>query len=106
MFKTPFKSNTKDLEMIVTGVETIQEEVGEMKIYPNPCRGVFKLQLSNSTKNFTLDIFDLRGKKVYSRKKQNVGDNTIRIESLKTGLYIVRITLDDKVLSRKIQILK
>ncbi len=106
IFDTPFQSNTKELEIIPTGIETIKENSGEMKIYPNPSRGVFKLQLGNSNKEFSLEIYDLSGKKVYSQIDQNVGDNTIRVESLKNGFYIVRVTIDGKVMSSKIQIIK
>ncbi|MGZ2368348.1 T9SS type A sorting domain-containing protein [Ancylomarina sp. YFZ004] len=106
MFDSSFKSNSKDVEIIPTGIETIEEEINEMTIYPNPCRGVFKLQLGNSTQDFTLEIFDLSGKKVYSQKDKNTVDNTIRIESLKTGFYIVRVTMDGKVMSSKIQVIK
>lgn len=105
MFDSPFQSNIENVEIIATGIETIQEESGDMKIYPNPCRGVFKLQLGNSTQDFALDIFDLTGRKVYSKKERNSGDNDIRIESLKNGLYIVRVRLDCKTMSRKIQII-
>ncbi len=105
MFDSPFQSNIENVEIIATGIETIQEEIGEMKIYPNPCRGAFKLQLGNSTQDFSLEIFDLTGKKVYSKKDRNLEDNIIRIESLKNGLYIVRVTLDGKVMSSKIQII-
>ena len=105
MFDSSFKSNTKDVEIIPTGIETVQEDSGEMKIYPNPCRGEFKLQLGTSSQDFSLEVFDLTGKKVYAQKEQNTGDNIIRIESLKAGLYIVRVTMDGKVMSSKIQII-
>ena len=105
MFETSFKSNIETLEIIPTGIETIQEDLGEMTIYPNPCRGAFKLQLGNSDQDFSLEIFDLTGKKVYSQKDKNTGDNTIRVEFLKNGLYIVRVTLDGKVMSSKIQVI-
>jgi len=103
---TPLKSNSKEVELIFTDVETIPGEMEEFKIYPNPCRGEFKLQLSNSTQDYTLEIFDLTGKKVYSKKDRNAGVNTIRIESLEAGLYIARISLGNKVLSSKIQVVK
>ncbi|WP_372641808.1 T9SS type A sorting domain-containing protein [Ancylomarina sp.] len=106
LFETPFQSNTMELEIIPTGIETIQEELSEMKIYPNPCRGAFKLQLGNSSQDFALEIFDLSGKKVFSQKDKNTGDNTIQIESLKNGIYIVRVTMDGKVMSSKIQVIK
>lgn len=105
MFDSEFKSNTESVEIIATGIETIQEDLNEMTIYPNPCHGVFKLQLDNSTQDFILEIFDLSGKKVYSQNTENSGTNTIRIESLKTGFYIVRVTMGDKVRSRKIQVI-
>ncbi|MRT92927.1 T9SS type A sorting domain-containing protein [Ancylomarina sp. 16SWW S1-10-2] len=108
IFGTSYTSNTEEVEIIpiVTGIETIEEEIGEMKIYPNPCRNAFKLQLGSSNQDFSLDIFDLTGKKVYSKKERNSGDNTIRVESLKNGIYIVRVRLDGKVMSSKIQVVK
>ena len=106
LFDSSFQSNTKEVEMIITDVETISEEVKEMKIYPNPCREEFKLLLGNMTKDFTVEIIDLSGKMVYSQKGKNAGNNTIRFGTLKAGLYIVRVTMDDKVVSSKIQVIK
>ena len=105
MFDSEFKSNTERVEVIATGIETVQEDLNEMMIYPNPCRGVFKLQLDNSSQDFILEIFDLSGKKVYSENGKNTGTNTILIEPLPAGFYIVRVTMGDKVRSRKIQVI-
>ncbi|PKQ63194.1 hypothetical protein BZG02_10590 [Labilibaculum filiforme] len=106
MFNSSYQSNTKEVEVIITDIETITEEVEEMKIYPNPCRDEFKLQLGNLTKDFSVEILDLSGRIVYTQKDRNVGANTIRFGSLEAGFYIVRVTMDDKVVSNKIQVIK
>ncbi len=106
LFDSPFQSNTKEVEMIITDVETINQEVNEMKIYPNPCREKFNLQLGNLSQDYSLEILDLSGRTVYTIKDRNAGVNLIRFGSLEAGLYIVRVTLDDKVISSKIQVIK
>ncbi|MDE5417684.1 T9SS type A sorting domain-containing protein [Labilibaculum sp. DW002] len=106
MFDSPFQSNTKEVEMIITDVETINQEVDQMKIYPNPCRDEFNLQLGNLSQNYSLEILDLSGRTVFVKKDRNAGTNTIQFGSLEAGLYIVRVTLDDKVMSSKIQVIK
>ncbi|WP_164977481.1 T9SS type A sorting domain-containing protein [Ancylomarina salipaludis] len=106
IFDTSFQSDSKFAEMIPTGVETIHNEVDDFKIYPNPCRGEFRLQLNSSKQAYTLEIFNLMGRKVYVKKDENLGTNSIFINSLQNGVYIVRITSGNETFSSKLRVLK
>ena len=80
-------------------------------VYPNPVT-------TNATVAFTLiktsdvklEITDLLGSRVYSEAPRtfSAGSNTINIGSndLNSGIYLVKLTIDGKVYSRKISILK
>ncbi|WP_282125323.1 T9SS type A sorting domain-containing protein [Marinifilum flexuosum] len=106
-FDSPFQSNSLEIDVIATGIEDVLEETTkEFKMYPNPCRGEFKLALGNAAKEFAVEIFDLGGKKVLSKKGTNSGENTIKIESLKAGLYIVRVQAGNEIYSGKIQVVR
>lgn len=107
LFDTPFKSNSQELDIIATGIDdNLDKTTKEFKIYPNPCRGEFKLALGNAAKEFKIEIFDLSGKKVFSKQNSNAGENTIRIESLESGLYIVRVQAGNEVYSGKIKVVR
>ena len=88
-----------------TDVETVTDNSAEFKVYPNPCRDEFQLQLDANMKEFTLEIFSLNGKKMHRQQSQNLGVNTIKTETLEKGFYIVRIAIDGEVLTKKIQVL-
>ncbi len=89
----------------ITDVATMVEKSTDFKVYPNPCKEEFNLQLHTNTKEFSLEIFDLNGKKVYHKHRQNFGVNKIRTETFKPGFYIVRLSIDGEVLTKKIQVL-
>ncbi len=104
LFDTPFESDTKLLEMIPTSVETIRDELVDFKIYPNPCRGEFRLQLNSSKQEYILEIFNIMGRRVYVKKEENAGINRVLINELPSGVYIVRVTSGHEVQSRKIEV--
>jgi photosystem II stability/assembly factor-like uncharacterized protein len=107
LFDSPFQSNSLEIDVIATGIDDVLEETTkEFKMYPNPCRGEFKLALGNAAKEFAVEIFDLGGKKVLSKRGNNSGENTIKIESLKAGLYIVRVQAGSEIYSGKIQVVR
>jgi ELWxxDGT repeat protein len=56
-------------------------------LYPNPTQGVINVQLQNSVE-FTVEIFDLIGKKVGQFSNQNQLD----ISNYKSGIYLIKIT--------------
>ena len=57
-------------------------------LYPNPVTNTFYINLSETA---TLDIYDVLGKRVLS-KKLTANTNTIDVGFLKSGVYILRIT--------------
>jgi len=83
--------------------------INEVKFFPNPAKDVlnisFDLELSGKV---SIDVFDLLGAQVYTAKLGNKGvglhSKTINTESLKDGIYFLRITSNDSPLTRKFMI--
>jgi hypothetical protein len=73
----------------------IVQKRDNLSIYPNPTSGNFKVN-AGTLKSFTLEITDVAGKVVYSKKYSN----TSSIESVsinKKGLYLVKLISGEKV---------
>lgn len=70
-----------------------------LKMYPNPLSG--NVLNFNTTANAELDvqIFDILGKNVLSSKVLN---NTLDVNGLNSGIYIVKITEEGKTATRKL----
>ncbi len=61
-----------------------------MSIYPNPAQ--LSIAISCPAQNFSLEVFDYAGKKIYSQK--DIHQNAIvNIENFPNGLYLVRASL-------------
>ncbi|MFN8347113.1 MAG: T9SS type A sorting domain-containing protein [Spirosomataceae bacterium] len=80
------------------GVET--PGVAEWNIYPNPNRGEFKLELSDSSEKSLIEILDLTGRSVSFQK---VG-NRIRLEA-SPGVYCLRVISAQSVITKRLVIL-
>jgi hypothetical protein len=78
-----------------------------LRVYPNPNSGSFKLSLKNSkpqSKEFTIQLFDLQGRKVFDKnyQAQNNFEADINVKKLQAGLYLLKfnsgkITQTEKV---------
>ncbi|MCZ4696217.1 T9SS C-terminal target domain-containing protein, partial [Ancylomarina euxinus] len=87
----------------VTGIEDWDSEEVSVSQYPNPSKGAFHLELNKRPVDpANLSIISLSGQAVYSQKLYE--KKTFVNLSLKSGMYILKIELDDKVIMKKIVI--
>ncbi len=128
---TPFLSNAQYLsggyqhgahgsggDEILVGINEQLENTAEIvKIYPNPFRNVTNVELNIvETSIVNIDVFDLNNKivcKIITNEKMNKGDHLFHWEGtsnaghkLHAGVYYYKISIDNKVISRKIVMLK
>ena len=92
------------------------EEVGigeitsyELRIYPNPTTGEFKVQGFNSSKVQSIEIFDIYGREVGGIFPSNVLEGwtqadgvVINISHLQKGIYFVKIKTEQGIVTKKI----
>lgn len=83
----------------VTLLQTQNNEIEGLKVYPNPVsNGVLYIE-SNLNTERTISLFDVLGKQVISTTTSNTA---INIATLKGGIYIVKITEGGKTATRKL----
>jgi hypothetical protein len=73
-------------------------------IYPNPNKGVFKVQLDlQNTANIELEVKSILGKSVYKEEINNSGmiNKSLDLSYLKKGIYFISITDDSNSISTK-----
>jgi rhodanese-related sulfurtransferase len=99
------KSNGGDLALsIILKVATIQEMrpiSNELKIYPNPASSFISFENYQGTTISDVSIINMNGLLV--KKNSDIqANNRIDVADLPVGLYIVRITSEDKIFVRKL----
>jgi endonuclease I len=86
-------------KLLESSVKTeIIDESSELKIYPNPSDGNFFI--NNSKKEYSIEIYNSIGQKVYQRK--NTNSETLSVSQLGKGVYFMKITDDSKFTTKKI----
>ncbi len=74
-------------------------------IWPNPINTTLNVTIPFSFAQGDIDVFDLTGRSVFNKDiKANQSANTINVSKLSTGFYLLRLTLDNKELTTKIQV--
>jgi len=76
-----------------------------IQVYPNPSVGVFKL-LHPSVSAGQVEAFDPLGKKVHQVSFNSNQASEINLSQLANGLYVLRISTDKGIVSKKIEIKK
>ena len=73
--------------------------------YPNPSNGTFNLQFKEIVSNFSVDIFDVTGKTIYSEEFTQNADlvKEIKIqENISKGIYFMNIKTNEGLITKKI----
>ncbi|MCK9321342.1 MAG: T9SS type A sorting domain-containing protein, partial [Bacteroidales bacterium] len=62
-----------------------------LKIFPNPTKDFFQIELDNINKSEILKIYTISGKCIHNQTVYN-GINTVKTNNLQPGIYIVKLT--------------
>ena len=74
-------------------------------IFPNPNNGEFTIKLnSNSGNDINVDVFDIRGRKIFNNTFTNTGDftETVSLNSVQAGMYLVTVNDGNKEVTKRI----
>lgn len=88
----------------ISGIGFDENTTIDFNVYPNPTQGNITINLSNAS-NVLVKIIDINGK-VIKTKQVNNAINTFDLSNYENGIYFVKIESNDKVITKKISLLK
>lgn len=99
--RNPFIDNPQFVFEIWQPVLSVANTTLENAItmHPNPVKNILNIELKNK-ENTRVEIYDVLGKNVF-RKNINSYDR-LNLQSLKTGVYILRLTQDHATISKRL----
>ena len=99
-----YVGEVEDYTVIIEGKPvSVSSKIGKAKfsITPNLTKGEFQVMLTEYAQDLRVSILDIQGKKVLDITKQNAKHITIN-KSFKPGVYIVEITTEKGISTKKI----
>ncbi len=72
------------------------------KLFPNPSTGSVKLQYSTGVKVKSIQVFYLQGMEVANLIINALDPNTLDINGLGAGVYVIHIQTDNGLVSKKV----
>ncbi|KXH84772.1 M4 family metallopeptidase [Chryseobacterium kwangjuense] len=88
---------------IGNGVLATSEAVrtqNEFNVYPNPVKGgVFTIE--NNKNDSSAELYDMTGRLIKGAQKLNKGTNTINIQDVKKGVYLLKVSSGSSAVSSK-----
>ncbi len=87
--------------------EVESENIGEVRIYPNPAASYtnIELQVANTT-DATIRVFDMSGKVVYTKSLESltagIHTEAINCQGLQKGVYLINVVTDSQMMTSKL----
>ncbi len=79
-----------------------ESSASDITIYPNPNNGSFNIAFMDVAQPYTVEITDLTGRRVYYSAGSSV--ETIQVSGFVSGLYIVKATINNNVVVKKVEV--
>ena len=93
-----FRVNTA----VVTSLSEIIELKPEFKLSPNPAYNSVLITASNNSTIYNIEVFNILGEKVISKKDIQLNNYLISIEDQNQGVYIVRLETSNGIVSKRL----
>ena len=78
-------------KIIDSSLSNTDFETNGFSIYPNPAKESFVLKSTEANLGTKIDIFDVTGKLLFSKKLNENIENTISTNSMSNGIYLISI---------------
>lgn len=92
------------IDLQTVGVNELSNDV-DFAIYPNPVQDILKVDLTEFDANVFIQVFDVMGKEVMTLNETNQLQ-LIDFSNLNNGNYIISISDETKIRSKRINVLK
>lgn len=89
-----------------TGIDNLSALQKEMKVYPNPAKGLVTITHNGGIKMKSIALYNLMGQKVYSAASVNADKHQLNTSELAAGIYTVTIETDKGTVTKKLEVLK
>jgi len=89
-----------------TGVESLSNEATAISIYPDPASNQFFIGMNSNAADAIVTIYNSLGRKLLDEKINPAGNTAIDIGNFQRGIYLVSISVDRKIFSQKIIVIK
>ena len=73
----------------------------EFSISPNPATSKLNVYLPQNSKNASISVYDVLGKKVYSKSIDALTSTSIDVSNWNSGVYIIRISSDNTTQTKR-----
>ena len=90
---------------VATGIDDLYGLSSQITVYPNPCNGLFTININNkNTKDYSVKIIDVLGKVVYLNefKQVDVFKEQIDISKFAKGIYFLKVNAENETGIKKI----
>ena len=98
----PSTANSAPISIDVGGALSVSPEL-ELKnsflMFPNPAQTELNVKIPQAG---TVDIISLAGKAIYSQEFNTIGSETLDIQNLSAGIYLVRYTNNQQIQTLKL----
>ncbi len=94
-----------DLDNKYTFSKTVSVVFGKtkrLKIYPNPSQNDFTIDLPTTEKDVLIEVFDVTGKRIFSKNTEGVQNLKLNANTWKSGVYILKISSQNNIWTEKI----
>jgi endonuclease I len=70
----------------------------DFNIYPNPSKGNFNINFSDSNEIYSVEIYSLIGQKVFEKENTN---STVSVSNLQKGIYLIKVAKGNESITKK-----
>ena len=90
--------------MADVAIPVTSSPTSDFRVYPNPTTGAFTLEFNNETETgkSNVEIFSMRGEKVYDTELSGNGKHELSISDKPVGIYVIRIISGSKTETARI----
>ena len=91
-------------ETTLIPIEPVDVKIDELIVFPNPNTGEFIIKLSPISKEVHVEVFDVRGRRIYTNYfiDEELINETINLHHAQAGLYVLKLTDGSKETVKKI----
>ncbi len=75
----------------VASINEIRKSDIDVNLFPNPNKGVFTIQTSDFSGQFSVQVYNMFGEKIYEQLTMNTGKCRINLSDKPSGVYLYRV---------------